>query len=964
MPDLDWTAFYSLPGSKNINFENLCRALIRLHYGQYGKFLSLKNQPGVEFHLKLSGNCPTLGEPPRWYGWQCKLYKQTTAGYLRASSRRDIEDSLRKTEEHLPDLTDWVLWTPYTLSKNDQEWFTSLQTKFTLHQWCSEEIDTHLSGQGLILRSTYFGELILTPHELAQRHQEAIQPIRERWLAPVHQTVDAERTIRRMLGEPGSWDQMIAVGRRLEKAANNILESHDVSSKKIEKAIRPFVEACYAFADTLLHFHRILADGDLDNIQQKLRERKTLIDTQVRSILRQLRARNLSIAIDATNALYDMHTAQEMLNEIEEFIGVELVAVIADAGGGKTQMAAQLNSPHDDRPAGILLHGRVLQKGQTLDDLSRHFSINGNPLISMERLLASLDAAGKRAGCRLPVVIDGLNEAEDPRDWKAPLSTLSETVKRYPNVLVVCTLRTGEHQRDRNMWRMQPTTSTRESFADMALPDGVRRIVSEGFGGDVDEAISKYFSYFKINAKDAEMPVDFLQHPLNLRIFCEVTNPKRESIINVDYIPASLTLLFEKYVSNVCERITQMTNLSYRFNADEIDSAIYKFGIQLWESKKRWVDEAIYRAEVSDTNRSWDSSIVNLLSQEGIIFKDPGTEPFKYMITPVYDALGGYIVADSLLSKYANDFKFDWLKETEVIKSFTGDDSHPLAFDIFNSLVALAPHRMHGRHLWKEASNIFKKAALRFTTILEAKYLDEETVAALMALFRDNPKERTRLFSRLKGTRGVPNHPLNSEFQDSALRTMSILERDLSWTEWIRETRSERFNELLSMELRWKGDIATRSLSDRLRAKWVMWLLTSTDHELRDVATRALYWFGRGNPAALFGESLGSLEINDPYVPERMIAASYGVAMARHVDMEDQTFVSTILPDYARKLFDLLFAESAPFSTTHILLREFATRTIELAVFHNPDLFSYEEIERSKPPFSDGGLRDWDKVET
>lgn len=963
MPSLDWTTFHSLPGSKYINFENLCRALIRLHFGQFGEFASLRNQPGVEFHLKLSENSPTLGRPARWYGWQCKLHELTVSGDLRASGRRDIEESLRTTKEHLPGLTDWVLWTPYTLSKKDQKWIDSLQTEFTIHQWGLEEIDTYLSGPGLILRSTYFGELVLTPNELAQRHQEAIQPIRERWLAPVHQSVDAERTIRRMLGEPGSWDQMIAVGRRLKKAAEVISGDQGIVSTKLEQTISPFVDACYAFADTLINFHEILADGDLDNILQKLRERKTLIDTQVKAILRRLRTRNLRIALDATNAFDDMQIAQELLDEIEDFLGVALVAVLADAGGGKTQMAAQLTAPQEDRPAGILLHGRALQKGQTLDDLSRHFSINGNPLNSMERLLGSLDAAGKRAGCRLPVIIDGLNEAEDPRDWKATLSTLCQTVKLYPNVLVVCTLRTGEHRRERRMTGMHHQTSTRESFAVMALPDQVRRIESEGFGGNVDDAISKYFSYFKINAKDAEIPVEFLQHPLNLRIFCEVTNSKRESIINVDYVPASLTLLFEKYVSNVCERIAQMTNLTYRFNVDEIGAAIYKFGLQLWESKNRWVDEATYRAEVSDNNRSWDSSVVNLLSQEGIIFRNPGTEPGKYMITAVYDALGGYIAANSLLTKYANDFKFNWLKEPEAIKSFTGGDSHPLAFDIFNSLVALAPHLMHGRQLWKEAPDIFGKAALRFTTVLEAKYLDEETVSALMALFKDDPKDRTRLFSRLKGTRSVPNHPLNAEFQDSALRALSVSERDLSWTEWIRESRSERFNELLSMELRWKGDIATRSLPDRLRAKWVMWLLTSTDHELRDVATRALYWFGRGDPVALFRECLGSLEINDPYVPQRMVAASYGVAMACQVDLEDQVFTSTILPGYARTLFEIMFAENAPYGTTHMLLREFATRTIELAVFHNPDLFLYEEIERSKPPFSDGGLRDWGQSE-
>ncbi len=239
---------------------------------------------------------------------------------------------------------------------------------------------------------------------------------------------------------------MIVVGKRLMKAVGVISESKAVMPE-LEKTITPFVTACSAFAHTLMHFHRILADGDLDIIQQKLVERKTLIDAQVRATLRRLRAWNLPIALDATNALDDMRIAQELLDEVEEFLGVGLVAVLADAGGGKTQMAAQLTASQQGRPAGILLHGRDLHKGQTLDDLARHFSINCNPMTSMERLLATLDAAGKRARCRLPVLIDGLNEAENPRDWKEPLSILTETVKGYPNVLVVCTLRTGEHRR-------------------------------------------------------------------------------------------------------------------------------------------------------------------------------------------------------------------------------------------------------------------------------------------------------------------------------------------------------------------------------------------------------------------------------------------------------------------------------------------------------------------------------------
>lgn len=276
MPNLNWNAFDSLPGSRSQNFENLCRALIRLYFGQYGQFAALKNQPGVEFHLKLSENCPTLGGPPRWYGWQCKLHERSDTGDLKAASRNNIEDSLGKAEKYLPDLTDWVLWTPYTLSKKDQDWFKSLHTKFKLHQWAEEEIDTYLNGPGLNLRSSYFGELILTPAELEQRHREAIQPIREQWFDPVHQPVDAERAIRRMLGEPGSWDQMVAVGKRLQKAVDIISNNQGVMKIQLEKTITPFVNACSIFAETLLNFHEFLADGDLDYIQQKFVERKIL----------------------------------------------------------------------------------------------------------------------------------------------------------------------------------------------------------------------------------------------------------------------------------------------------------------------------------------------------------------------------------------------------------------------------------------------------------------------------------------------------------------------------------------------------------------------------------------------------------------------------------------------------------------------------------------------------------------
>jgi hypothetical protein len=94
-----------------------------------------------------------------------------------------------------------------------------------------------------------------------------------------------------------------------------------------------------------------------------------------------------------------------------------------------------------------------------------------------------------------------------------------------------------------------------------------------------------------------------------------------------------------------------------------------------------------------------------------------------------------------------------------------------------------------------------------------------------------------------------------------------------------------------------------------------------------------------------------------------MLGASYGVTMARHVDIVDQAFVSTTLPDFARSLYNSMFAEGAPVGTTHSLMREYAARIIEIASLHNIDLFSSAELQRSKPPFTNGGLRKWGECE-
>jgi hypothetical protein len=941
MPAINWDVFQNLTGSADENFERLCRALIRCHYGRYGNFAALASQPGVEFHLKLHTQC-SLGDAGQWFGWQCRWYDLPSGRAIGTTRRNKIEQAIATTEREVPGVTDWVLWTRRPLTAGDQEWFNGLGTQMRLHLWTAADVEEHLTGEATILRSTYFGELILTPDGLTTLHDQCLAPIRPRWFPEVHQTVDAERELRRVLGETRAWANLQASAEQLEADAASI----DAQLGELDGVIRDETIEVATLARTtangLAETYACITKGDLELLQEQLLVPPVILDKKYKKLLRQLRKFRQPAALPLTNALAHIRKSPLLLDKVKSSLGKRLVAVLAEAGCGKTQVSAQLTASTKERPPGVLLYGRNLHAGQNLNDLVRHIVIPGTamPLPSIDALLAAVDAAGQRAKRRLPIVIDGLNEAEDPRDWKALLASLSEVLSQYPYVFVVCTLR--------------------PAFANDALPENCERVEIPDFGADTIQAIRKYFHHYRINAVDADILWDMLQHPLTLRFFCEVTNPTREKVVGIEKMPGSLTALFDHYLDQAAKRIADLAPRTRRYCQQDVRVALDKIGWALWEENARSLDLAALQRILGD-NSLWRESIVQAMEQDGILLREPGEPPNGSRVAGAYDALAGHLVAKAILARVGSFGLDAWLKDSATLSAFDGpyEKRHHLAEDIFSSLVGLVPRQLHGKQLWTLLDEPRRLDALRKAADLEGAYLDAATVQELAKLVIARHEVRIDLLVRLMRTRGALEHPLNSAFLDSVLRQMGVAQRDLRWSEWIRRNRDGLLRDIERLEERWRDSLASRTQSDLLRARWVMWMLTSSARELRDVATRALYWYGRGTPEKLFDLAFDSLEINDPYVPERMLAASYGVAMARHVDLNDCHFVKTILPAYARRLFELMFDASAPHFTTHVIIRDYSRRFLELALQHHPNLFSDEEKKRIEPPYADGRLCEW-----
>lgn len=918
----NWEKFVGLPGAVTANFEMLCRAIIRRHYGKAGTFFTLANQPGVEFHLKLHSPC-CLGEPGRWYGWQCRWYDLPSGRAIGSTRRKKIEEALSKTEAELPGLTDWVLWTRCPLTEGDQKWFYSLTTSMRLQLWTSADVEEHLSGPCEILRGTFFGELILTPDLLRQSHQNSVARVKQRWQPEVHQVMDAERNLRRCLGEMEAWSHLKDLEKQLHRGIAAVAADGATLSANLSSAANTFIEVARTLLDSTVGVYSALERGDYEILRQQLMNLPA-VDCELKVLLRRLRVARQATALTATNLLADIYGGHKALKALLQALSGRLTAVIADAGCGKTELSAQLTAPSDDRPAGVLLHGADLHETCTLNDLARNIVIHGKPVPSFEALIAAVDAAGQRAGRRLPIAIDGLNEAEDPRLWKSQLASLASALPNYPFVLVVCTLRSP--------------------FAKEALPEEIDRIEMPGFEHDTIEAVRRYFGYYRINPADSELPWSLLQHPLTLRMFCEVTNPSRTQMVGVEAMPGSLTALFERYLEQVAERIAELAPRNRRHYESDVRSALNKIGSALWDQKARSLDVTWLRCLLDGDNRPWGESIVRALEHDGVLLRVPGDRPSAGHVMVLYDALAGHLIADALLDEYGGRGFEDWLRapETTVALTVGSTGGHPLATDTFRALAGLVPRRMHRRQLWPLLDEPLRTLALYEAARLDGAYLDHDTVSMLRNLLLEAPSPGRDLFGRLWTTRAARSHPLDASFLDASLRPMAVAERDLRWSEWVRLNKDDIIEDLLNLEERWRTQQAQDS-RDRLRAQWVMWTLTSTVRVLRDHATRALYHFGCADPDSLFDLTIDSLAVNDPYIPERMLAASYGVAMAMWADPRGEN-VRKKLPPFANSLVDSIFAPGAPHPNCHVLMREYSIGITTLSCKVTPNSVTPERL--------------------
>lgn len=930
---LDWSRFQNLPGGDADNFEKLCRGVVRRNFGRLGPLRELKNQPGVEFFITLNEDHPRIGRKDETVGWQNKWFTYKANGELTNSAKQQILHSLDKTKEHVSQVNHWFLWTHKTLAKVDQDWFNGLQKSygFILHLWNQDDLDDLLYGPALDLRNSYFGELALTGEMLSEQHERSIAPIRGRWLHEVHQRMDAELQVRKVLGENEAWGSFRSIAINLEVASDEIKSSIDIQTyQRWRDELSIFHECCANLILSCKIFDKDICGDDIQNVMAMLDEVSSNSRSGIHKTLMQLRSNNLPLSLTITNALAYIKDVKDLFNSAIKLLSQQLIAIVAEAGGGKTQLSVELTAPTPNRPAGIFILGRILKKGMTLDDIANNFVFYQKRVNNFEALVSAINSVGERVNRRIPIVIDGLNEAQDPREWKDLLESALPVIKKYPNVVMVCTLRTAEKVSKRHYGGAvrKQGYSDRESNAHQSLPESIYEILSQGYSESLTfKAIDDYFKLYKIKADPTNAPLRFFSHPLNLKIFCEVTNRTAKSEVRVSNFPSSIYSLFREQMDHTANSICSFTNLAQKYQFEDIKKAIYFLGECGWQQNARSISEKNFRSRFNRNVIDWDSDIVNLLAQEGIIFRDEGEEKYTYELTPVYDRLGGFIIAEYLLESNSGKKLAEWIAESDVIQKLFGEASnrHPLSQDILHALVVLIPKTLFQQQLWRALPEDYQSIALALTPLIDSGDICAETLDSYKSQIADTGL-LVKDIEQLLALRYAVEHPLNAEFFNKILLNLTVDERDLSWTEYIRSHSQEIVGAVNDHLRNIKSGVKFNPETLHLRMIFLSWHLTSTVIDLRDRVTELMYHIGQQDPYALFSLTIEQLSVNDPYVSERLLASSYALStiLINSFDHKDAVI------DYARGLWQKMFVKGAPHATTHLLAREYASCTIRL----------------------------------
>lgn len=621
-------------------------------------------------------------------------------------------------------------------------------------------------------------------------------------------------------------------------------------------------------------------------------------------------------------------------------------------GTGKTHLLCDVTQERIGRDQATVLVLAKNFEGNVVEEICSRVQADTAAEEVFDRLA---ELANESAG-RTIFILDGVNEGRR-REWRDAVTELLRLADDRPNIGLIVTCRTP----------FEPIAIEQNDL------ERFHKVVHYGFDDQEFDAQAAFFQYYDLPLPEVPLLDREFSRPLTLKLICQslqsLTGKKlAKGFSGIASGQKGMTFVLESFVKRVGEPIEQEFDLATKGcwlllkGSDQIkDSRFAGFAPCMAANMRGYVRpseaDRIVAAHYPLLKPAQRRQLLEALRTNGLIEEDAiwysASSGYKSRIVLrlPYQRFSDHLIARHLLKTHLDFTSIDTIKQSLTGKAplarifkmrsrFQREYAEPgWAQALITEFPERAGKRLPDgqRELYFVLPKQAQSSSAYFEPFIEGIFwrdpaaFTEGTRTVINHYLTANSRTWEQMVDALAAVSTKPKHPYHSRRLYDYLAGFPMPERDLQWSEYLRRRyASPTIHRLLI----WAQKLNVAHMTPESAGELVVLLslvLTTVVRRDRDLATKALVMIGERFPEVLFAHVVTSLEFNDPYVPERVLAAAYGTTMSL-VDSELAVTFRPLLGTLAKILYESMFAPHAHHATHHTLTRGYAVGIIRLAI--------------------------------
>lgn len=957
MKDINWSQLEKNSESKELGFEHYCFQIAYNEYSSLGHFDYYYNTPGSEFYLTLEKDSNEFNlKVGDVIGWQAKFWRGNADeenSPLDQNHRSELIEGFKKTIEYKPNIKKWIICTPGKFSntapnkaveKLEAE-LTKIKPDSSVDYWHKDIFLTfalkNIEFYGALFNH-FFSTKFIGFEYFKCYSEKRLDRLRDKFDIDLYVENEIDEDISYILDPNKTKEKLQSIlikAKRFIKNKENdidqepneykVIDSRYIANvKKLLESRCELVEDIFNCIQEVFDAHlikKIIEDhrADLkkivDDLNQKLKDKSYFLidEDKVPEYNHELYIHNSLFNFVQEISSYIFNYVENDAENIEYYTNLSLSShlhIFGSAGYGKTNLACAICKKHLEKgiPALLILGSNIRDSFTPQEQIVNSLDLKNE--FTFKELLFSLNYFGQIKKCRIPIIIDGLNESTPTtKIWKESLPDIIHDIKYFKNLFLITTLREGY---------VTPI------FGKSSYREVENYYKIDGFSNNtIKPAIKMYFQKYRISVKK-QFDSNLFKNPLLLKMYCMANEGSENAIVSSFGIYKSI----QNYITTLSVKISDGDPLKKK----KVLKGLENISKKLWENNSRTIlYPEDYTSLIEENIVTFQNSISYAMMDEGMFFLRNFNEE-KEEIQFTYDLIAGYCIAKYYLLKEKSEIDIlAFFHSEDYAKISQTSNKHPLAEDILKAIFYLIPLicgkklsqisgiKLNTLDLISNIDIIFQKGEDKdLLSIFESLSLNENEIEILCE------KIHTEIIER--------NSFANVDILYTCYLNWSNYQRDIHWNEKTRKDVWKILDILKKISKpKYLNELSEQDVYEHFI--YCILLFSSTDNALRNTATRTAIFISEINHELILTILAKSHKITDVYILERIVAVLCGVILR----IKNKTFTINCC-DYLQDIF------LPNTSTNHVVILDYIETIFRFANSHYKIPYSPKILLRNK----------------